>query len=345
MDLFGVLASYGGICLVLFVIWYFLLTDCDTILALAESFGKKVSDFKGKVVWVTGASTGLGEAMSYELASVGAKLILTARSTDKLQKVREECIERSNGKLSKEDILILPFDISNLECHKANVQDAVNHFGKIDVLVNNAARYQVGEIIETDMSVDRAVFDINFFGPVSLTKLVIKQFLQQGAGHIVVISSIDGKFGVPSTASYAGTKHALQGYFDALHMEYKQKNISVTFVVPGIFSSSIFEKTITTKTDKILQKEYYHYECANMTSERCAHLALVASVNKLYESWIAYQPFLLMLWSAQYIPDIYKFIMSVIYNKKRLSELYAGKWPSDLPVWRPLFRKTTNRLK
>jgi len=80
-----------------------------------------------------------------------------------------------------------------------------------------------------------------------------------------------------------------------------------------------------------------------MTSERCAHLALVASVNKLYESWIAYQPFLLMLWSAQYIPDVYKFIMSVIYNKKRVSQLYAGKWPNDLPVWRPLFRKTTSK--
>ncbi|GIX91412.1 hypothetical protein CEXT_164451 [Caerostris extrusa] len=295
----------------LYLVWYFLLTDRDSVLALAEKFGKPVSDYAGKV------------------------------SKDLLQNVKEECINRSHGKLTKEDILVLSFDISKLDYHKDYVENAVNHFGKIDVLINNAARYQIGEIFKTDTEVDKTLFNVNYFGPLSLSKLVGKQFLQQGGGHFVIISSIAGKFGIPSTASYCGTKHALQGYFDTVRMEYQRYNITVTTIVPGIFSSSIFEKTITTSTDKILEKDYDHYECTNMTSERCAHLSLVASVNKLYESWVAYQPFLFMLWASQYLPDINKFIMNIIYSKRRISQLYAGKWPNDLPVWRPLTQKKT----
>ncbi|XP_054707663.1 dehydrogenase/reductase SDR family member 7-like [Uloborus diversus] len=324
--------------LILLIAWYFLLTDCDLILAFAEKFGRPISAFSGKVVWITGASTGLGEAMAYQLAEVGAKLVLTARSENLLQKVKDECIERSKGKLLKKDILVLPFDLAQFECHEKNVKSVIDHFGRIDVLINNAARYQIGRLIDTDIKVDKAMFDVNFFGPISLTKLVIKQFLSQGKGHIVVISSIAGKFGVPSTASYTGTKHALQGYFEALRTEYQRDKISVTMVCPGIFSSEIFRKTMTTKEDEIFQKDYNHYECLNMTSERCAYLALVASVNKLFESWIAYQPFLFMMWGSQFAPDIYKYIMSLIYNKKRLSELHQGKWPTDLPVWKPLFK-------
>ncbi|GFS86660.1 hypothetical protein NPIL_474921 [Nephila pilipes] len=341
MDIFGLFASIAWAVIILYIIWYFFLTDRDTILAIAETFGKPISDFAGKVVWITGASTGLGEAMAYELASVGTKLILSARSKDLLQNVKEECIERSHGKLIKEDILVLSFDISDLDCHKDHVENAINHFGKIDFLINNAARYQIGEILKTDIAVDKTLFDVNYFGPLSLTKLITKHFIQQKGGHIVVISSIAGKFGIPSTAPYCGTKHALHGYFDTLRMEYNRYNITVTMVNPGIFSSSIFEKTITTETDKILQKDYEHYECTNMTSERCAHLTLVASVNKLFESWVAYQPFLFMMWASQYVPDIYKHIMAVLYSKKRINQLYEGKWPSDLPVWQPLFRKRT----
>ncbi|GBN81911.1 hypothetical protein AVEN_126619-1 [Araneus ventricosus] len=92
MALFELLSTFFWLALVLFFVWYLFLTDCDTILAIAEKFGRPVSGFAGKVVWVTGASTGLGEAMAYELASVGAKLILTARNKDLLQKVKEECI-------------------------------------------------------------------------------------------------------------------------------------------------------------------------------------------------------------------------------------------------------------
>ncbi|KFM75910.1 Dehydrogenase/reductase SDR family member 7, partial [Stegodyphus mimosarum] len=292
--------------LLLFLVWYFLLTDCDAALAFAETFGRPVADFKRKVVWITGASSGLGEAMAYELASVGAKLILTARSEDLLQKVKEDCIELSQGQLEKKDILVLPFDLSRLECHKENVEKAVNHFGKIDVLINNAARYQIGEIIETDIEVDKAIFDVNFFGTVSLTKLLLKHFLQNDGGRIVVISSIAGKYGIPATASYAATKHALQGYFESVRMEHNRDHISVTMICPGIFSSSIFGRTMTTKANEILQKDYSHYECTNMSSERCAHLTLVAAINKLFESWIAYQPFLLMLGVSQYVPDLYK---------------------------------------
>ncbi|XP_015912470.1 dehydrogenase/reductase SDR family member 7-like [Parasteatoda tepidariorum] len=327
------------VAIILYLTWALLATDCDLTLTLVEKYGKPISSFSGRVVWVTGASTGLGEAMAYELAAVGTKLILTARSTDLLQKVKEECLRRSEGKLFDHDILVLPFDLSNFECHKQNVQRAVDHFERIDVLINNAARYSVGAITETDISVDKAIFEVNFFGTLSLTKTVIKQFLQQGYGHIVVVSSIAGKFGIPSTGSYSATKHALHGFFDTLRMEVQRYGITVTTVVPGIFSSNIFEKTITTQTEKVLEKEYHHYECENMTSERCAHLALVAAANRLYESWIAFQPFLFMLWGAQYTPNFYKYIMSVLYTKKRLGELYEGKWPRDLPVWRPLTKK------
>lgn len=323
--------------LVAYLIWYFLFTDANAALAYAEKFGRPVSDFAGKVVWITGASTGLGEAMAYELASVGTKLILTARSENLLQKVKDECLELSRGRLMKRDILVLPFDISHLHCHKENVEKAADYFGKIDVLINNAARFQIGPIEETDMEVHKDIFDVNFFGPVSLTKEVIKQFLKQGKGHIAVISSIAGKFGVPSTASYCATKHALHGYFDTLRLEHSKDKISVSVICPGIFSSSIFEKTMTTKKGELFQKDYTHYECSNMTAERCAHLTLVAAINKQFESWVSYQPVLLMMWASQYVPDILRTIsLKMVYTKERIKLLNNGIWPSDIPVWKPL---------
>lgn len=334
MAVIEIFLPFACVLLVLLLVWFMFLTDADIVLSLAEKFGRPVSRYRGKVIWITGASTGLGEAMAYELASVGAKLVLTARSKNLLHQVKTKCLEISQGKLTSEDILVLPLDITKQDEHKTSVANVLSHFGQIDVLVNNAARYQIGSIEHTSPEVEKEIFEVNFFGTVNLTKLVLKHFLERRRGHFVVISSMAGKCGIPSCATYSATKFALHGYFEALRMEHTVNRIHVTMVCPGIFSSSMYSQTVFSEKNHC---EDTTYGCTQMTSERCAHLALISAVNKLYESWIGYQPFILMMWGTQYVPDINRWILtSVVFTEKRVKELNEGIWPKDMPTWKPI---------
>ncbi|MEN3001294.1 MAG: SDR family oxidoreductase [Armatimonadota bacterium] len=182
--------------------------------------------FREKVVWITGASSGIGEALAYAFSREGAHLVLSARRKERLEQVREKCT--GTGK-----VLILPFDITHIECHPTMVGAAIEHFGQIDILVNNAGISQRSRVQETLLEVDRRLMEVNFFGVISLTKAVLPYMLQRGSGHIVVISSLLGKFGIPLRSAYCASKHALHGFFDALRAEVQDQGIWVTLICPG----------------------------------------------------------------------------------------------------------------
>lgn len=336
MVLIEIILSLVFVFVVSWLLWFLFLTDADLVLTLAEKFGRPISAYRGKVIWITGASTGLGEAMAYELARVGARLVLTARNEFLLQEVKNRCLEITQGRLTSEDILVLPLDVTKYDDHNSSVKEVLNHFGQIDVLVNNAAKYQIGPIVATDHKVEKELFEVNFFGAVNLTKAVLKHFIERRKGQFVVVTSMAGKCGIPSCATYSATKFALHGYYESLSMEHAADNVRVTIVCPGIFKSSMFSQAVFCEKDHCEDK---NYGCNQMTSERCAYLTLIAAVNKLSEAWVAYQPFLGMIWAAQYSPDINKRIMmSLIYNKRRVKELNEGIWPKDLPTWQPFFQ-------
>lgn len=184
--------------------------------------------FQDKTVWITGASSGIGEATAYCFASEGAKLILTALESDILDKVAAKCEE-----LGSPQTISLPFDLSKLDMVGDLAHRAWNSFGRIDVFYNNAGISQRGTTVDTDMSVISKVMDINYFAPVIMTKVILPKMIAAGGGQLVVTTSINGRFGFPLRCAYSSSKHALYGLFETIQAENFRDNIRVTIVCPG----------------------------------------------------------------------------------------------------------------
>ena len=188
--------------------------------------------FKDKVVWITGASSGIGEHLTYALADEGARLILSSRNKKELQRVKNNCQNDSN-------ILILPLDITDFEAMQPAVDKAVDTFGRIDLLINNAGLSQRSLIKETLLAVDQRIMAVNYMGTVAMTKAVLPVMLAQGHGHVAVVSSVMGIIGVPWRSAYAASKHALHGYFDSMRSEVFRDNIKVTILCPGYVRTNV----------------------------------------------------------------------------------------------------------
>lgn len=188
--------------------------------------------FQDQVVWITGASSGIGEALAMAFSDAGARVILSARSEGKLAHLAETCGGASRAH-------VLPLDLAEPEHLPAAAEAARSKWGRIDILVNNAGMSHRSTARETSMETVRRIMEVNFFAPVILTKAVLGGMVEQGGGRIVVVSSIIGKFGAPGRSSYGASKHALHGYFDALRAEEWRNGIRVTLVTPGYVRTNI----------------------------------------------------------------------------------------------------------
>ncbi len=188
---------------------------------------------ENQVVWITGASSGIGEALVKEFALRKCKLILTSRNEKKLKELVNQL------KLNSEDYLILPFDLYNYKNIPSLVKKALQKFSKIDILINNAGQTQRALATETNIETTEKIFALDFFSPVNLTKHLIPYM--NSPSQIVVISSVAGKLGTPFRSSYSAAKHALHGYFDSLRLELlkEKKNINVLIVCPGFVKTNI----------------------------------------------------------------------------------------------------------
>jgi short-subunit dehydrogenase len=192
-----------------------------------------MAKFENKTVWITGASSGIGEACAHVFAKEKANLILTATNTEALLTVRNKCLELGGN------CKILPYDLSLTDGIPGLVVDAFKCFGTIDVLFNNAGVSQRGKAGDTLFEVEKKIMDINYFAPVLITKGVLPEMLKRGNGTIAVTSSIAGKFGFPLRSSYSASKHALYGYFETLQAEYFDRNIRVVMICPGRVNTNI----------------------------------------------------------------------------------------------------------
>lgn len=185
-----------------------------------------------RLVWITGASSGIGEALAYTMSQRGAHLILSSRREEVLENVRQRCA-RSDRHVVQPLDLAAPGSI-------ADAADAVqNEGGPVDVLINNGGISQRGTAADTDMSVVRRIMEVNFFGAVELTKAVLPRMQKRGRGHIAVVSSVLGTFSTPMRSTYAASKHALQGWYESLRAEVHQDGIGVTVVSPGYVQTNI----------------------------------------------------------------------------------------------------------
>ncbi|MEM8523650.1 MAG: SDR family oxidoreductase [Bacteroidota bacterium] len=194
---------------------------------------------QGKWVWITGASSGLGEALSYEFANNGANLIISSRKQADLERVKENCAPGVQ-------VIIQVLDVAKeQEQFETITQQLVEQTERIDILINNAGISQRGFVKDTQLSVDRKIMEINYFGAVALTKAVLPIMLQQGSGQFVAMSSLVGKFGSPLRSTYSASKHALHGFFDSLRAETVNDNIKVTIICPGYIHTDVSKNAIT----------------------------------------------------------------------------------------------------
>ena len=165
-----------------------------------------MAEIKNKVVWLTGATSGIGEALAHALSLEGAKLILSARRAAELERVAKE------SGLSPDDYLILPLDLARNDDYSAEVKKVLDKFGRVDILINNGGVSQRALAKDTKIAIDKEIMEVNFFGTVSLTKSILPSMLGDKSGMILAISSAVGKFGSPWRSGYSASKHALHGF-------------------------------------------------------------------------------------------------------------------------------------
>ncbi len=259
--------------------------------------------FENKVVWITGASSGIGEALAYAFSREGAKLILSGRREAELERVKRGCAG------TPENIFVLPLDLAQFETLAEKGGQAEAHFGGIDVLVNNGGITQRSAVVETVLAVELAVMNTNYFGSIALTKAVLPAMLARRSGHIVVISSSMGYLDTPLRAAYGASKHALQGYFDCLRAEVWRQNVKVTLVCPGFVKTEISINALTADGSKHAKRD--ETQAKGISAEKCAAKTLNAIARGKNEVLIG-GPEVLAVYAKRFLPSLYaKVIRSI----------------------------------
>ncbi|MBN2731323.1 MAG: SDR family oxidoreductase [Balneolaceae bacterium] len=228
-------------------------------------------NFKNSVIWITGASSGIGEALTYALHERNARLIISSRRAEKLEEVKNKCAG------NKDNIYVLPLDLADTESLTQKTEEALRVFGHIDYLFNNGGISQRSLAVETDIDVIRNIMEVNFFGTIALTKAVLPSMMEREKGHIVVTSSVMGKFGTRMRSTYAASKHALHGWFDSLRQEVAVQNIDVTLVCPGFIKTNVTVNAL--KGDGSKLGEMSKGQQNGMSPDACAR-KILAGIEK-----------------------------------------------------------------
>ncbi len=265
-----------------------------------------MKEFKQKVAWITGASSGIGEALAYAFAKKGASLILSGRNKQALENVRKKCL------LFTDHCEVLAFDMLNIDAFDSLTNQAFQFYGRIDYLCNNAGISQRSLIKDTPLEIDRKVMELDYFSQVALTKKVLPIFIQQNCGHVVVISSVAGKYGFHYRSAYSAAKHALVGFFETLRLEMKDVPVYVTLVYPGRIRTNISINAL--KADGTQHGVMDEAQEKGITAEVCAEKILIGLAKKKVELLIGREE-LILVYMKRWFPSLYyKFVLKVKPN-------------------------------
>jgi len=257
---------------------------------------------KEKIIWITGASSGIGEALAYQWSKEGHFLILSALYEHELQKVQENCAYPNKCK-------ILSFNLSKQEEVEQAADTVLQEFGYVDILVNNGGISQRSLVVETIVDVDRKIMEIDYFSGVILTKKLLPAMLANKNGHIVVTSSIVGLFGFPLRSAYSAAKHAIHGFYESLWAETHTQGIDITIVCPGRVKTAISLHALTKEGKP--HGEMDTAQANGFTPEQCAKRIIKAVKKKKKEIYIC-QKDILMIYFKRYIPFLYYKLVSKI---------------------------------
>jgi len=256
------------------------------------------------VIWVTGASSGIGEATALKFAKEGYRVILSARNLAALEAVKAKS-------KNPESCAILPLDLSDSSDFEEKVRTAISFFGQVDILFHNGGISQRSLARETSLEVDRKLMEVNFFGTVALTKALLPHFIARKSGHFGVITSLVGKFGSPYRSAYAASKHALHGFFDSLRAEQFTDNITVTMICPGFIRTQVSVNAIT--GDGSTLNEMDDAQANGMSAETCAEQIYTALRKRKEEVYIGGKEVL-----AVYLKRFFPALFSKILRKAKV---------------------------
>ena len=262
--------------------------------------------FKNKTVWITGASSGIGEALVLNLAKQGAKLIISSRRENVLMAIKEKCGANKNS------VTVQTLDLANPENINAAADAVLSQLKTLDYVFLNGGISQRSLTQETSIETDRKMMEVNYFGTIGLTKKILPFFIEQGFGHFIVTSSISGVFGFPLRSAYSAAKHALHGYFDSLRAEHVENNINVTIACPGRIKTNISVNAIG--SDGKPTGKMDNAQNTGMSAEECASQMIKAAAKKKKEVYIGNKE-ILMVYFKRYIPALfYKLAATVERN-------------------------------
>lgn len=197
--------------------------------------------FNEKTIWITGATSGIGKAVAIELSKENCHLILSGRNEEALKDVETLCKKKGS------QVTLVPFDLGDEKTIETAFNSVKDKKLKIDALYNFGGISQRALVSETPLFVDRKIFEVNYFGTIALTKLVLPEMIKNGGGQIAATSSLVGKFGFPYRSSYSASKHALHGFFESLLAENKANNIRVSMIIPGFINTNISVNAVNSK--------------------------------------------------------------------------------------------------
>lgn len=260
-----------------------------------DSQTKHLSD-NMRTVWITGASSGIGEACAYRYAAQGCKLVLTSSSREKLEAVADRCRREGASR-----VRVLPYDLSEPAGIKLLSREAWDTFGGIDILFCNAGISQRTRVEDTPLPMVRKIMEVNFFAPVALAEAILPLMTDNGGGRIAVTTSIAGRFGFPLRCAYSASKHALYGFFETLRAENHDKGISVTFVCPGRVRTDISINAL----DKggVRHGKMDPGQDKGLSPEKAARI-IVPAIEKRKNEVLVGSSELMMVYVKRFFPDI-----------------------------------------
>jgi short-subunit dehydrogenase len=249
-----------------------------------------------RIIWITGASSGIGEALALKWASPGVFLILSGRNRSQLTSVADECTGLGA------EVMVNDFDLTQKEEIEVAVRRVEASVPRIDILVNNGGISQRSWLIDTPLEVSRRIMEVDFWGHAELTSRILPFMVKTGGGKIVVISSLTGLFGFPMRSAYSAAKHALHGFFETLRLEHFKDHIRVIMVCPGMVKTNISLHALTSSGQEhgVMDKG----QSNGVTAAHCAEV-IIRAVNRNRKEVIIGKKDVIMPYLKRYFPWLF----------------------------------------
>lgn len=260
--------------------------------------------FEHKTIWITGASSGIGEGFVNHLSSFNCQIIISARRLDELERVKKANADKPA------EIFIQVLDLANPNQIGEAVKTVEDQHGAIDLVIHSGGISQRDKVIDTSMAVQRSIMEVNYFGTIDLAAQILPKMVKQNSGHQVVVTSAVGIISTPLRSGYSASKHALHGFFDSLRAEHYKDNIEVTLICPGYVNTRISYNALV--GDGSAQNTLDAAQAAGLTVDQFIPKALRAIANKKEEVYIGGFKEVMGIYVKRFFPSLFSRIVRKI---------------------------------